>query len=267
MHMKKQVITWLSLFIPLGIIIAVLIYGNYFLGEAETIPTVKPKSPENVGIDTVTLPEYPIPKPPPKTPAVQLPELDESDDALRNALSTVLPDIKLYLSNEDIVRNIVVTVDNLSRDVIAIEKRAIKPVRGTFFVTEKDEVTLLSAKNFLRYTNMIRSLESVDLATLTETYFDHYALFQEAYEELGYPDSYFNDRVIEIIDHMLLPIDAPQDVTLVRPKGLYKFAKEDLEQLSAGQKVLLRVGPDHASVIRNRLKDLRKQLVVHDKPT
>jgi len=34
-------------------------------------------------------------------------------------------------------------------------------------------------------------------------YFKLYSLFQQSYEDLGYPGQYFNDRLVEVIDDML----------------------------------------------------------------
>ena len=34
-------------------------------------------------------------------------------------------------------------------------------------------------------------------------YKQYYPLFQQAYVDLGYPEGYFNDRLVEVIDHLL----------------------------------------------------------------
>ena len=87
-----------------------------------------------------------------------------------------------------------------------------------------------------------------------------YPLFQQAYEELGYPDRYFNDRLIEIIDHLLSTPIIKEDIKLVRPKVYYQFTDTKLEELSAGQKILIRIGSKNALQVRERLNSLRKLL-------
>ncbi|MDH3265612.1 MAG: DUF3014 domain-containing protein, partial [Gammaproteobacteria bacterium] len=84
--------------------------------------------------------------------------------------------------------------------------------------------------------------------------------FQKAYVRLGYPDGYFNDRVIEVIDHLLETPQPQQPIQLTRPRVLYEFADADLETLSSGQKLLLRIGDEHAGVLRNILVDFRAQI-------
>ena len=88
----------------------------------------------------------------------------------------------------------------------------------------------------------------------------YYPLFQEAYEYLGYPSAYFNDRLIDVIDHLLATpvVDGP--IRLVRPHVLYKYADPDLEALSAGRKALIRIGPDNANRVKQKLREIRQIL-------
>ena len=47
-------------------------------------------------------------------------------------------------------------------------------------------------------------MESVDTGRLAALYVRFYPLFQQAYRDLGYPNGYFNDRLVEVIDHLLV---------------------------------------------------------------
>jgi len=100
-----------------------------------------------------------------------------------------------------------------------------------------------------------------------------YPQLQRSYEELGYPGRYFNDRVVEVIDHLLAtPEPAPGAplVQLTEVKGSvpstqpwlrYEFADPQLQSLSSGQRMLLRVGPQHRQVLKAKLAELRRQIV------
>jgi len=46
----------------------------------------------------------------------------------------------------------------------------------------------------------------------------------------------------------------------VRPKVFYQFADPELEALSAGQKILIRIGPDQAARVKGRMAELRQAL-------
>jgi hypothetical protein len=98
---------------------------------------------------------------------------------------------------------------------------------------------------------------AVDTRRAADVYRHYYPLFQQAYRDLGYPTGYFNDRLVEVIDHLLATPAAPAAIELVRPAVFYKYADPALEQLSAGQKILLRVGPDNARLLKAKLAEFR----------
>jgi hypothetical protein len=101
----------------------------------------------------------------------------------------------------------------------------------------------------------------MDAKTLVALYRGLQPLFQQAYEELGHPNGEFNTRLIEVIDHLLATPAAPAEIRLVQPSVLYRYADERLEKLSAGQKLLLRMGPENAAIIKGKLGDIRAQLM------
>ena len=83
------------------------------------------------------------------------------------------------------------------------------------------------------------------------------SLFQQAYEGLGYPSQYFNDRLVEVIDHLLATPDVTGPIQLARPSVMYVYADPALEGLSSGQKTLLRMGPQNAAAIKAKLTELK----------
>ena len=112
---------------------------------------------------------------------------------------------------------------------------------------------------------------SIDTGRAVALYVRFFSLLQQAYEDLGYPGKYFNDRVVEVIDHLLAtpepdgPIRVvlpPHDTSInfERPWTLYQFADSRLESASAGQKILLRIGPENASRLKQKLAELRARL-------
>ena len=91
-------------------------------------------------------------------------------------------------------------------------------------------------------------------------YVRFYPLVQQAYAELGYPNRYFNDRLVEVIDHLLAAPEVEGPVELVRFGPYFEFADPELEELSAGRKLLVRMGPENAAVIKSKLRELRREL-------
>ena len=62
-----------------------------------------------------------------------------------------------------------------------------------------------------------------------------YPLFQQAYVDLGYPDGYFNDRLVEVIDHLLATPDVAGPIKLTQPSVFYQYADPSIEERSAGR--------------------------------
>lgn len=203
--------------------------------------------------------EHPVPDAGPDAPNVPLPSLADSDKVVSDALGGAATETGLmqYLVPENLVRHIVVTVDNLARQKAAVDKRPTTPVAGTFMVDGDELHATLDAQNFRRYGPMVEALRKTDMRKLAVVYLHFYPLFQQAYQDLGYPKGYFNDRLVQVIDVLLATPQVAAPVDLVRPNVMYLFADPDLEARPAGQKVLIRMGSDHASVIKAKLMELR----------
>ena len=118
----------------------------------------------------------------------------------------------------------------------------------------------MSAGNAARYAPYVQALERTDAKQLAGVYLRFYPLFQQAYEELGYPKAYFNDRLVASIDHLLAAPEPPAPLRLAQPKVLYEFADPELEALSAGHKAMLRLGPDNARRVKAKLRALRAEI-------
>jgi hypothetical protein len=189
-----------------------------------------------------------------------LPTLDDSDTAVQESLAEVFGrSLESFLVPKQIVRHIVVTVDNLPRKKIALPMSPIKPTGGAFLVTSPD-APMLSEDNAARYAALIKVVQSADAAQIAAIYKRYYPLFQQAYVGLGYPDGYFNNRLIEVIDHLLATPELPEAVKLTQPSVFYQFADPALEERSAGQKVLFRMGNANAAVVKTKLRELRKEI-------
>jgi len=191
-----------------------------------------------------------------------LPLPGESDAAMQDALAGLFTrkSAEELFDLKEIVRRFVVTVDNLPRKKVPMRYRLFKPVLGKFLATGEGENFLGSPDNYRRYSSYVWLAEAVDIRKLVATYVRFYPLFQQEYQNLGYPKEYFNDRLVEAIDDLLAAPDIPGRIKLVRPNVLYQFADPDLEDLSAGQKIMIRLGSENAARIKARLRDVRHEL-------
>jgi Protein of unknown function (DUF3014) len=203
--------------------------------------------------------EHPVPTPSGSVATTALPALADSDAPLRDALGD-LPNgnaLSSFLRPEGIIRSIVVTVDNLPRQKVAVDKRPIPPVAGNFAASGDELHATLDAQNFERYKPMVAVIDQMDMTKAAAVYFHFYPLFQQSYQNLGYPNGYFNDRLVQVIDSLLATPQLSGPIELERPNVMYTFADPALEARPAGQKLLIRMGPQNASTIKTKLMAFR----------
>ena len=137
---------------------------------------------------------------------VALPALNQSDQYLHLALSEILNDgIAKLLSQTRLIERIVATIDNLSRQYMPQSMRPIAAIEDSFIVESQSGGNdfILSRKSYDRYEFLVDQLAIIGASELADIYLRFYPLFQEAYEDLGYPDAYFNDRMIDVINHLI----------------------------------------------------------------
>jgi len=228
-----------------------------------------------------------VPAPAPTEPAIKhpieplaqeeaqkpLPPLEQSDPAVRNALVDWLgrQAVLNFLQTDDFVRHVVATVDNLGREHASPRLWPVSPMPGRYGVQQAGEATVATAGNSERYAAFLTFVEQLDTKRGVSLYVRNYPLFQRAYEELGYPKRYFNDRLVEVID-LLIATPVPPRLPALRltevkgpipatqPWLRYEFADPQLQALPAGQKMLLRMGPENQRRLQAKLADVRKQL-------
>jgi hypothetical protein len=112
----------------------------------------------------------------------------------------------------------------------------------------------------------VQIVEKLDADAAATLYVRLYPLFQKAYEELGNLDGYFNDRVVMVIDDLLAAPEITGPIALAQPKVMYEFADPDLEARSAGQKLMLRMGPGNAARVKAKLREFRDRIAAQRPP-
>jgi hypothetical protein len=259
----------------IALLVVAGIGGGIYWWRTRQAPPAPPPAP-------VVKPPAPVAPPPPppdaapaiqnpvETPRTPLPPLAESDEYVRKALIELLGKKGiLFLITEGFVRKAVSTVDNLANEKASWTMWPVNRTPGQFEAEVDKGATVIARRNEARYLAFVHFIEAVDPRRAAGLYRRLYPLFQQAYEELGYPGKYFNDRLVEVIDHLLATPDVPRPikVRLVQvpgaPKGarpIYQFEDPSLEARSAGQKILLRMGGAESARLKARLADFRRQV-------
>lgn len=161
-----------------------------------------------------------------------------------------------WVVSDQLIDRIVVAVDNLSHEKLPVRMWPLRAIGGQALVNGQNGSLHFAAENAARYDLYIALLKSLDLKQVAALYVRDYARFQQAFEALGYPQAYFNDRLVDVIDHLLVTPEVNTPLALVQPTVMYKFAEQGMESRSMGQKLMLRMGPLHASIVKGRLREL-----------
>lgn len=222
-------------------------------------PPIAESTPAPEPMSTVPTIEHPLEGQPETT---TLPELDSSDEYVKAALQRLFGSESLteLLVPTQIVRNITATVDNLPRQKLAFRLRPVRATPGSFVTAGAEGSWLLDDKNYARYSTFMHLVQLADVEQVAQWYREYYKLFQQAYVGLGYPQGYFNDRLVQAIDDLLATPELSGTIPLVSPHVFFEFADPDLEARSAGQKTLLRMGPSNIKIIKEKLRQLRGEI-------
>jgi hypothetical protein len=269
-----------------GVVVVVAIAaGGYWWYQREHAPAA-PASPPPVAV----APPVEVPPPAaPQPPAVQyprdaasaaqngepfvLPPPDKADPLIEKLLAELVGRKALLsmLQVDRFATRVVATVDNLPRKHVSVRLWPVHPTPGRMVVEQRGDTATVAPGNAERYAPLIQMIESVDTARAASLYVKLYPLFQQAYEDLGYPGRYFNDRLVDAIDDLLAapPTVGPVRVQLrevsgpikpARPWVMYEAVDPALENRSAGQKILLRVGNANAERLKTKLREFRRYI-------
>jgi hypothetical protein len=206
-------------------------------------------------------------------PDAVLPALGDSDTQAKKALTDLLgaQRVTTLLNIDGFVRRVVATIDNLPRAQAPSRMWPMVPAPERFTVDAGAARTTIGQTNSTRYAAFTQMVEAVDAERAASLYARFYPLFQQAYEELGYPGRYFNDRLVAVIDHLL---DTPEptgpvqvqltevrgEFTAERPWTRYEYVDPALESMSSGQKLMVRVGLANERRLKAKLRAFRAQV-------
>lgn len=259
--MKRNIWIAIAAVVIFGVILAGYFYWQHSQPKPEPVqvqapPPPPPPAPPKPEVRQVV--EAP-PSPPP------LPSLAESDKLVLDALAGLVGNKSLmkWFHTERIIHNFVATIDNLPRRRAPMSVMPVERAPGTFITAGTESEPIIDPKNAARYTPYVRIARAIDAKKLVGLYIRLYPLFQQAYEELGYPKKYFNDRLIVALDNLLAAPDIKEPVKLVRPNVYYLYADPDLEGRSIGQRILMRTGSKNEAILKAKLREIKQELLLH----
>jgi len=250
---KRQVGLWVAaalLVFGLGLAVFFVFGGDTSDGTEEPVVSEAPPAPElppaAESLDAEIVP-------------LDLPPLEETDPVVRGLIGELSshPQVVAWLATDGLIRNFTVVVSNIAEGKSpAINLRRLR-VSGEFLVSERGDDLFIDTKSYLRYNPLVGALTSIDPDGAAQLYRSLKPRIDDAYAELGFPDTTF-DATLERAIVLLLRTPIPGDPIAVEPEGGtgYRYADSTLESLPPAQRHLLRMGPQNARTVQTALRDM-----------
>ena len=261
------------------VVLALVLFGMYwFVFKPEPKPElpapITEPAPETPSVELEEPAEPVIPPAPepvapePEEKPRELPALNDSDKEARADIISLSSDGALakWIVPDEVVRKWVAAVNTATRGELMHKNRPFTNLKDSITVKELEtrddgaKVYVLSQENYQRYDQPVRLLAMVDTDTAVKLYQFWYPRLKQAYGELGLKNKNFHAAVLAAIDQALAAPEIEGPIKLVRPTVYYKFEDEQLEKMPGLHKLMIRIGPDNAARVKEKLRELKAAL-------
>lgn len=189
---------------------------------------------------------------------IPLPPLDETDALVRQLVGRLSshPTVAAWLTTDGLILNFaLVTRQIAAGQSPAKELGATGPVARYRARPSADDL-FVDPASYRRYERYAMAVSSLDARGTARLYATLKPRISDAYKRMGDSTGNF-DPVLEraIVAMLRVPV-VRGDVELV-PRGVvYGYADPRLEGLTAAQKHLLRMGPEHVQTVQRKLREI-----------
>jgi hypothetical protein len=191
-----------------------------------------------------------------------LPTLEASDELVRSLASSLSshPELARWLARTSLIRTLTTVVTNIANgetprrelDFLAPKQRFKSGGRGTGRI-------VADPAGYAGYDVFGDAIASIDANGAASVYSATEPLFDAAYRELGFTESFRPALDLAIRELLAVPVP-PADAELVPGKGGFRWADPKLEALTAAQKQFLRTGPRNVRLVQAKLRELQAAL-------
>ena len=231
--------------------------------EKESAPVVTTPPSEPPPMPVVTEIEEPAPEAPPPPPEpVEEPllRLEESDDAVRDAVG----DIPLgtagqqYLIPGNIIERSASLIYLMAQGDVPYKLLPVSRPKAAFPISDDGTQVVTDPAGFERYDALTQWLQSLDLESLLSSLEWFIPLFREAWSYYGEDPAAFDMAVVMTLD---LVIATPEidlsEARLIRKEAVWIFEDPAIEGLAPIQKQVLRMGPENAKILKAKAAEAR----------
>jgi hypothetical protein len=165
------------------------------------------------------------------------------------------PRVLAWLATDGLIRNFTVVVGNIAEGRTPARHLGVLKPPGRFKTVADSAGTTIDAASYARYNDLAAAVASIDPEAAARVYATLKPRIEEAHRELGSQEPF--DATLEAAIVRLVHTPAAIDPR-VTPKGGegYRYVDERLESLDQGQKLLLRMGPSNAQIVRSKLREI-----------
>ena len=234
--------------------------------KGEPTPTATAPPPEPPPSPIMTAIEEPAPEPseppppPPEPVEDPLPRLEESDDAVRDAVG----DIPLgtagqqYLMPGNIIERSASLIYLMAQGDVPYKLLPVSRPKAAFPIRDDGTQVVTDPAGFERYDALTQWLQSLDLESLLSSLEWFIPLFKEAWSYYGEDPAAFDMAVVITLD---LVIATPEidlsEARLIRKEAVWIFEDPAIEGLAPIQKQVLRMGPENAKILKAKAAEAR----------
>jgi hypothetical protein len=192
-----------------------------------------------------------------------LPSLEDSDPLVRGQLEAAGagPELDRLGQKQNLIQQATGLIDGFSRGLVLRKLLPVDPPKEAFGVLEQGEQTVMDPAGYSRYDDYAEAIATLDTSVLVGSFHTLRPLYEQAYGQLGLNPDDFDNALIRTLDRVIATPEIEQPIPLTRKSVMYQFADPQLEQLSAVQKQLLRMGPDNLRRIKEQARALRAGLL------
>lgn len=260
--------------IALGIIIGVLVatlifvlatgdYGNPTPIEVST--EVEPVVLEEpVVVEAPPEPE-PVPVFVPESVAANTPSVSASnaDSYARERIDSVNGGkaLEQFVAGDFVVERTVAIIDALRRGEIPYKLLPIGRPPQAFPIKDDGLRVTMDPAGFSRYDGFANWVNSLDVKAMVLLFNEYQSLATAALSQIGVNDFDIRGAALAATTQILATPEMPDRAELLRKEANWIYADNELENLSALQKQLLRMGPENAEILQQKARELRAALL------
>ncbi len=195
---------------------------------------------------------------------IPLPPLDETDALVRQLIGRLSshPTVAAWLATEGLIVNFAVVTQRISNGQSPVQElRSLGRVPAFRAQTSRGDL-FIDPSSYRRYDRYAEAISALDSRGTARLYTTLKPRILDAYRRLGQPTGDF-DIVLERAIVELLSVPVVQGEVELAPSGIvYAFVDPKLEEMSAAQKHLLRMGPQNVQAVQRKLREIADYLAI-----